>query len=164
MGTSPIGSDCCDIHTSLPCQLAATLPMMGLAIVVPSLTAVGQGRRPALGRADANYSTKLRRIKNECSYNSSGRHWLHLDAPGVPASNTSASAALQSSNQFSLRSLIAGNKRQLGLCSRRNSLPRPFRQYSNIMSSSCMSSSSLLDTLPICRPRIHGASKANCRP
>ena len=71
--------------------------------------------------ADANYSTKLRRIKNESSYKSWGRHSLHLDASGVLASNTSASAALHSSNQFSLRRLISGNKRQSGLWSLRNS-------------------------------------------
>ena len=41
-----------------------------------------------------------------------GRHSLRLDASGVLASNTSASAALHSSNQFSLRRLISGNKRQ----------------------------------------------------
>ena len=109
--------------------------------------------------ADANYSTKLRRIKNESSYKSWGRHSLRLDASGVLASNTSASAALHSSNQFSLRRLISGNKRQSGLWSLRNSLACRSRQYSKIMSSSCMLSPCLLDILPISKPQFMGRAK-----
>ena len=122
-----------------------------------------RGRRPTLGQADANYSTKLRRIKNEPNYKSWGRHWLHLDAPGVLASNANASTALHFSNQFSLRRSISGNKRQLGLWSLRSSLACRFRQYSKIMISSCMLSSCLLVTPPICKPQIHGTGQANCR-